>query len=300
MDAITPKSAISADQHSHLVQPAEMEWQPTQFPGCQMKVLLKDPSGLMTSLFKFAPGATLTDHEHVGVEQTLLLEGHLVDNEGPAAGLELRKGEFVWREPGSRHSAWSPQGGMTLAMMQVPNKFFDTDGQPTDAFGKSWDQDSRPVSGPSTSESAATPKRQLSADAHSHVVKPADLEWKPTRFPGCEVKTLMADPKTGLMTALMRFAPGAVLPDHEHVNIEQTYVLEGRLVDKDGAASGIEAKAGEFIWREPGSRHSAWCPEGGLMLAIFQVPNKFFEQDGRVTDPTGKLWQEAWGHTGKG
>ena len=29
------------------------------------------------------------------------------------------------------------------------------------------------------------------------------------------------------MTALMRFAPGAVLPDHEHVNIEQTYVLEG-------------------------------------------------------------------------
>ena len=38
-----------------------------------------DESGLMTSLFKFAPGATLTDHEHVGIEQTLLLDeaGHL-------------------------------------------------------------------------------------------------------------------------------------------------------------------------------------------------------------------------------
>ena len=46
------------------------------------------------------------------------------------------------------------------------------------------------------------------------------------------------------MTALMRFAPGAVLPDHEHVNIEQTYVLEGRLVDKEGPAEGIEAKTG--------------------------------------------------------
>ena len=57
---------------------------------------------------------------------------------------------------------------------------------------------------------------------------------------------------------------------------------------------------GEFIWREPGSRHSAWCPEGGLMLAIFQVPNKFYEKDGRVTDPTGKIWDEVWGHTGKG
>jgi len=36
------------------------------------------------------------------------------------------------------------------------------------------------------------------------------------------------------MTALMRFMPGAVLPDHEHAGIEQTYVLEGSLVDKEG------------------------------------------------------------------
>ena len=71
-------------------------------------VLLKDDSGLMTSIFKFAPGATMTDHEHVGIEQTYLLDGHLVDKEGPAAGLEVKKGEFVWREPGSQHSAWSP------------------------------------------------------------------------------------------------------------------------------------------------------------------------------------------------
>ena len=109
---------------------------------------------------------------------------------------------------------------------------------------------------------AVTPKGQTLADEHSHVVRPANMEWKPTRFPGCEVKTLLFDPKTGLMTALMRFAPGAVLPDHEHVNIEQTYVLEGRLVDKEGPAEGIEAKKGEFIWREPGSRHSAWCARG--------------------------------------
>jgi anti-sigma factor ChrR (cupin superfamily) len=275
-----------------------MEWQKTRFPGCEMKVLLKDDSGLMTSIFKFAPGATLTDHEHVGIEQTYLLDGHLVDKEGPAAGLEVKKGEFVWREPGSQHSAWSPNGGMTIAIMQVPNKFFDTAGQATDAFGGAWDKTSAPTSG----SAAVTTSKPAPAtlNEHSHVVKPAEVDWKPTRFPGCEVKTLMADPKTGLMTALMRFAPGAVLPDHEHVNIEQTYVLEGRLVDKEGPAAGIEAKAGEFIWREPGSRHSAWTPEGGLMLAIFQVPNKFYEKDGRVTDPSGQIWDEVWGHTGKG
>jgi anti-sigma factor ChrR (cupin superfamily) len=135
---------------------------------------------------------------------------------------------------------------------------------------------------------------------HSHVVRPADMDWKPTRFPGCEVKTLLMDKTTGLMTALMRFAPGATLPDHEHVHIEQTFVLEGRLVDKEGPAEGLEANVGEFIWREAGTRHVAWCPEGGLMLAMFQVPNKFHETDGRVTDATGALWNELWGHTGKG
>ena len=55
--------------------------------------------------------------------------------------------------------------------------------------------------------------------AHSHVVRPAEMEWQKTRFPGCEAKTLLLDRKTGLVTALMRFAPGAVLPEHEHVQI---------------------------------------------------------------------------------
>ena len=123
---------------------------------------------------------------------------------------------------------------------------------------------------------------QRTADTHSHLVRPQEMQWQKTRFPGCEAKTLLFDRTSGLMTALMRFAPGAVLPDHEHVHIEQTFVLEGSLVDKEGPAKGIEAKAGQFIWREQGSRHVAWCPEGGLMLAIFQVPNKFFEADGRV------------------
>ena len=57
-------------------------------------------------------------------------------------------------------------------------------------------------------------------DTHSHLVRPAKMEWKKTRFPGCEVKPLLADKESGLVTALMRFAPGAVLPDHEQVRIE--------------------------------------------------------------------------------
>jgi len=129
----------------------------------------------------------------------------------------------------------------------------------------------------------------------SHFVRPADLPWDKARFPGCEVKPLYFDHESGVLTALFRMQPGAVLPDHEHVLVEQTYVLEGSLVDKEGPDAGLEVGPGEFVWRPAGSRHSAWAPNGGLFLAIFQMPNKFFEQDGKVLDPAGRDWQEVWG-----
>ena len=141
---------------------------------------------------------------------------------------------------------------------------------------------------------AITPKT-LAADQHSHVVRPAEMEWQKTRFPGCEAKTLLFDKATGLVTALMRLQPGAVLPDHEHVKIEQTYMLEGKLIDREGPVAGLEVSAGEFVWREAGSRHVACTPEGGLMLAMFQIPNKFHERDGRVTDLSGEDWETVWG-----
>ena len=121
------------------------------------------------------------------------------------------------------------------------------------------------------------------------------LPWEKTAYAGIEQKTLLFDRRTGLITALMRMAPGARLPDHEHVEIEQTYVLEGSLVCGEG-----ECKAGEFVWRPAGSRHEAWAgPEGGLFLAMFQIPNKFHESDGRVTDLSGADWDSLWGHIEK-
>ena len=83
---------------------------------------------------------------------------------------------------------------------------------------------------------------------------------------GVEFKPLLFDRVSGLASILMRMTPGATLPDHEHVCVEQTWVLEGHLVDKSGPDEGIECKAGQFIWRPAGSRHSAWSPNGGLML----------------------------------
>jgi anti-sigma factor ChrR (cupin superfamily) len=142
---------------------------------------------------------------------------------------------------------------------------------------------------------AAAAQNASTEDLRSHHLRPADMPWQKTRFPGCEFKPLLVDPESGLATLLFKMAPGAVLPDHEHVLIEQTYVLEGSLADKDGPDAGIEVSAGEFVWRPAGSRHTAWSPKGGTFIAIFQIPNKFYEADGRVTDAAGKDWDELWG-----
>jgi anti-sigma factor ChrR (cupin superfamily) len=129
----------------------------------------------------------------------------------------------------------------------------------------------------------------------SRFVDVDNLPWEKTRFPGITQKTLLLDRATGLVTALMKMEPGVRLPDHQHVKIEQTYVLEGSLCCPEG-----ECHAGQFVWRPAGSRHHAWAgAKGGLFLAMFQLPNKFFEADGRVTDAGGNDWERSWGRAAK-
>jgi anti-sigma factor ChrR (cupin superfamily) len=128
----------------------------------------------------------------------------------------------------------------------------------------------------------------------SRHVRVDELPWERTEFPGVEYKTLLIDKAQGLLTVLLKMAPGAVLPDHEHVRIEQTYVLEGRLVDKAGAEVGLEVGPGEFVWRPAGSRHAAWTPDGALMIAMFLVPNRFYDKDGREIDMLGDDWDAKW------
>lgn len=116
------------------------------------------------------------------------------------------------------------------------------------------------------------PRERELHDLASRFVDVDALPWKPTPTPGIDMKILLQDEKTGLLTALFRWAPGTELPLHEHVEIEQTYVLSGSIVDDEG-----EATAGNFVWRPRGNRHIARAPNGALVLAMFLRPNKFLE-----------------------
>ena len=124
--------------------------------------------------------------------------------------------------------------------------------------------------------SAATPDlvkehRSLGPLA-SRFVEIDRLPWRDTRWPGIKAKVLLEDKESGLLTTLFKWEPGAELPLHEHVRIEQTFVLEGTLEDSEGITT-----AGNFVWRPAGSRHVARSPQGALLLAFFLEPNRFFD-----------------------
>ena len=70
--------------------------------------------------------------------------------------------------------------------------------------------------------------KQLGA-LESRLVNVDKMEWMPTPYKGIEIKVLMQDTETGMMTALFRWQPGSTLPDHEHVALEQSWILEGSL-----------------------------------------------------------------------
>lgn len=108
----------------------------------------------------------------------------------------------------------------------------------------------------------------------SRYVEVEALPWQPTRFPGIEMKVLLKDEASGLLTALFRWAPGARLPLHEHVDIEQSFVLDGSFSDHQGTC-----RKGDYVWRPAGSRHEAWSDEGCVLLAFFLRPNRFLDQE---------------------
>ena len=114
-----------------------------------------------------------------------------------------------------------------------------------------------------------------SATPGSVYVDVDSLEWQATRFPGIEIKMLWQDADSEAYTALFRVQPGSRLPRHRHNGVEQTFVLEGSLVDDEGACT-----AGNYVWRHPGSVHEAHSPDGCLAIGMFQAANEFLDELG--------------------
>src|SRR6266566_3520594 len=106
----------------------------------------------------------------------------------------------------------------------------------------------------------------------SRFVKTESVPWVDTG-PGSKMKVIYHDAASGLLTILGKLEPGAGIPAHVHEDLEQTFVLEGSLVDGEG-----ECTAGNFVIRAKGSRHAPIAPNGCTMLVFFLKPTAALEK----------------------
>lgn len=96
--------------------------------------------------------------------------------------------------------------------------------------------------------------------------------YEPLR-PGVDVLYLYKDPESGASTALLRYEPGAHVPQHRHEGYEHVFVLSGEQRDDRGSYP-----AGTFVINPPGSSHAISSPEGCLVLIVWQRPVAFTPQ----------------------
>jgi anti-sigma factor ChrR (cupin superfamily) len=116
------------------------------------------------------------------------------------------------------------------------------------------------VSADAVDESGAV---DLTGAAGFLVVRSGEGRWLPTGEAGVSFKLLYEDKERGTYTTLVRMEPGASIPAHRHLGVEQCLVLEGDL-----SAGGVGMSAGDFNCSLPGSVHEELMTKGGALFLI--------------------------------
>jgi anti-sigma factor ChrR (cupin superfamily) len=88
-------------------------------------------------------------------------------------------------------------------------------------------------------------------------------------LPGLSWLKLNYNAQTVSGTYLLRFAKGAASLPHIHSALEEFIILEGELVDSDGAVF----RKGDFIRFAPGTQHHSVAPQGCLILVFLHGRN---------------------------
>jgi len=97
----------------------------------------------------------------------------------------------------------------------------------------------------------------------------AGFEWADFRR-GVEIHLLYEGNDGGASAALLRYAPGACVPHHQHQGWEHILILHGTQIDGNGTHT-----SGTLVINPPGSAHDVRSPDGCVVLAIWERPNVF-------------------------
>lgn len=94
-------------------------------------------------------------------------------------------------------------------------------------------------------------------------------DWAPFRA-GIEIARIYGDGTSGPAAALLRYAPGAIVPLHEHTGFEHILVLSGSQTDEHGTY-----EAGSCLIQASGTRHRVTSSDGCVVLALWYSPVAF-------------------------
>jgi len=188
---------MTTSPRSRIIAVDDVEWQELK-PGISFKVLWQDaPTKRRVQMTRFAPGAQLPQHRHVGDELIFVIEGAVSDESGTVSA-----GNVGYRPNGCVHTVTTRNGATVLAVL-------------TGDIEPASDRGSAP---------------------RSQIVTLSDLPWIDAR-PGVRQKRIWEDKATERRALIARFEPGATLPAHRHVGDEVIFLLEGANADEAGVVA---------------------------------------------------------------
>ena len=179
---------------SQIIAVNDFVWQEFQ-PGITFKVLWQDSSTKRRAqMTRFAPGAQLPLHRHVGDELIFILEGANADESGVVTA-----GNMNYRPNGCVHTISTANGATVLAIIT----------------------------------GGVEPLSQRESGPASQIFTLCDLPWIDAR-PGVRQKRVWEDKASERRAILTRMEPGATLPRHRHVGDELIFIIEGANADESG------------------------------------------------------------------
>jgi anti-sigma factor ChrR (cupin superfamily) len=115
--------------------------------------------------------------------------------------------------------------------------------------------------------------RAVAADQFMSILA-VEGEWRDIQE-GVRLKRLYVDQKTGIATSLVRMMPGTALPVHQHLGVEQFFVIEG-----DCNVAGQTLGSGDYHRAEAGSTHETTYTTGGTLFLLI-APERYAVLDAR-------------------
>lgn len=102
--------------------------------------------------------------------------------------------------------------------------------------------------------------------------RPYDLYGDPV--PGIVWKPINFDVDTMVGSFLVQVEPGSKSLPHIHTGGEDSFILEGELIDGDGTAFG----PGDIVSYDAGSQHASQSPKGCTIVVFLHGPNRAIDR----------------------